>query len=91
MKKFLMGLLAVVLVGGVGIYLFRAPLMDMLFERITADMFVESDIDPYDPGVALGERLPSLLALHQGAEVTDLASFMGENGLVLYAIRSVDW
>lgn len=91
MKKFLIGLLAVVAVGGVGIYLFRAPLMDMVVEQLTADMFVAADTDPYDPGVALGERLPSLLALHQGAEVTDLAAFVGENGVVLYAIRSVDW
>ena len=91
MKKFLVGLLAVVIVGGIGVVAFRAPLVEMLTERMTADMFVGDDSDQYDPGLPIGAPLPPLLASHHGTQVTNLASFMGQRGIALYAMRSVDW
>lgn len=91
MKKFLVGLLTLVIVGGIGIFAFRAPLTEMLTERMTANMFVVEDLDQFDPGVAVGRPLPLLLASHNGTRVTNLNPFMGQQGAVLYAVRSVDW
>ena len=91
MKKFLVGLLVVVIVGGAGIFVFRGPLIDALTELATADMFVAADSDSYDPGLPVGARLPALLALHEGDQVVNLTSFAGSKGIVLYAVRSVDW
>ena len=91
MKKFLVGLLVVVIVGGAGIFVFRGPLIEILTERLTADMFVAVDSDSYDPGLPVGAPLPALRALHNGEEVVDLTPFSGRNGTVLYAVRSVDW
>jgi hypothetical protein len=83
--------LGVVLVLVLGGYLFREPLMNAIVERMTADMFVTADTDDYDPGVATGEKLPAIRARHDGAEITDIRRFMGTNGTVLIANRSVDW
>lgn len=91
MKKFLIGLLTVIVVTGAGMFLFREPLKDMAFERIAADVFVAEDTDAYDPGTAVGTQLPPLLALHDGRQVTDVSPFMGSKGVALFAVRSVDW
>jgi hypothetical protein len=91
MKRFLSYLLAFVVVAGAGIYLFREPLKDALYARITADMFVPRDDDAYDPGAAIGTALPALRARYQGREITQLAEFGGANGMVLFVNRSVDW
>lgn len=91
MKTFLIGLLAVIVIAGAAIALFREPLKDMAYERIAADVFVAEDTDNYDPGVAVGAPLPPLLALHGGDRVTDVRGFMGTKGVALFAVRSVDW
>ncbi len=91
MKTFLIGLLAVIVIAGAGIAVFREPLKDMAYERIAADVFVAEDTDSYDPGVAVGALLPPLRALHDGDQVTDVRAFMGTKGVALFAIRSVDW
>jgi hypothetical protein len=91
MKKFLLGSLTVIVVLAAAAFVFREPLMDALKERITADMFVSADTDAYDPGVAIGEPLPSLRALYDGAEITDVRRFAGANGTALVVNRSVDW
>jgi uncharacterized protein YxeA len=59
MKKVLAIALGVVVVAAGGVYVFRAPLMDAMFERMTANMFVAGDTDAFDPGVAVGEPLPT--------------------------------
>jgi hypothetical protein len=82
------GALAALVLGG---YVFREPLMTALFERMTADMFVESDSDAYDVGPAVGTKIPAIRALHDGAELTDVTTLAGSRGLVLIPNRSVDW
>jgi hypothetical protein len=74
-----------------GAYVFREPLMEALFERITADMFVQSDSDTFDPGAAVGARLPAIRASYGEEELTDATTLAGPRGLVLIANRSVDW
>ncbi|HEX7035371.1 MAG TPA: hypothetical protein VF210_06325 [Pseudomonadales bacterium] len=91
MKKVLIGVLVTVLTVGAAAYLFREPLLQAIADRLTADMFVAADTDAFDPGPALGAPLPALTARHGNRTVHDLAPFMGENGVVLFAVRSVDW
>ena len=91
MKKFSAVTLAVIVVVGAALLLFREPLFDALGELITADMFVAADEDDFDPGVGVGEPVPEIAARHQGRAVTGVAEFLGPNGLVLMAVRSVDW
>jgi hypothetical protein len=74
-----------------GAYVFREPLMGAMFERMTADMFVQRDDDTYDVGAAVGSRIPTIHAIRDGAVVTDVAQLAGANGLVLVPNRSVDW
>ncbi len=81
----------VIVVAGIAVYTFREPLMTALFEKITADMFVASDTDAYDPGPAVGTTLPAIHARYRGGEVTQLGDFMGSKGLALFVNRSVDW
>lgn len=91
MKKVLLGLLAVLVVAGIAGYLFREPLMQTVMNSVTADMFVDADSDAFDPGLAVGAHMPLIAARYQGTTVNGLAQFMGENGVVLFAVRSVDW
>jgi hypothetical protein len=91
MKRILIGILAVIVVAAAGLYTFRGPLMEVAIERMTAHMFVSRDTDTYDPGVAVGQPFPAIRARFDDRELTGLGSFMGKRGLVVYAIRSVDW
>ena len=91
MKKWLIGIASAIAVVALAGYAFRAPLMNAMFERMTAHMFVAKDDDAYDPGIARGERLPPLHARYAGKDVTDASSLMGAKGLALYVNRSVDW
>lgn len=90
MRKLAITIVVLAVLAG-SLYAFRAPIMEALMERLTADMFVPADTDEYDPGVAVGAMLPPLRATYNGNEVNDVAGFMGERGVALYAIRSVDW
>jgi len=83
-----LGVLAALMLGA---YVFREPLMAAAFEKLTADMFVPADSDAYDPGAAVGARLPAIRALHDGTEVTDATTLTGSHGFVLIPNRSVDW
>ena len=80
--------LALVIVLG---YLFREPLKDMAFDRLTRNMFVSADNDDFDPGPALGSRFPGLRATYQGRAVTLIEEFAGANGTAFVASRSLDW
>jgi hypothetical protein len=91
MQRWLIGVAAGVGLIASGAYAFREPLLGAMFERVTADMFVAKDDDPYDPGLAIGAQLPALRARYAGHEITDVAAFMGANGLALFVNRSVDW
>lgn len=91
MKKFLIAAVVVVALVGAGLWLFRQPLMAVGADLLTADMFVTADAAQFDPGLAVGERFPAVLALQGGRTVTDVAEFLGPNGVVVFANRSVVW
>jgi peroxiredoxin len=73
------------------VLLFREPLKEAAYEKITDDMFVDADTDDFDPGPAIGSRFPGVNALYEGDRITLLDDFAGPNGLVLMASRSFDW
>jgi hypothetical protein len=91
MKKILIWIVAVIVVAAAGLYTFREPLQEVAIERMTANMFVSRDSDAYDPGPAVGQPFPAILARFEDREVTGVGSFMGTRGMVVYAVRSVDW
>ncbi len=91
MKKVLIGTLGVLAIVAVAGYLFREPLLKAVAERLTADMFIAADTDDFDPGIPVGSQMPDINARYDGRTVQDLAEFQGDNGLVLFANRSVDW
>jgi hypothetical protein len=91
MKKSLLSLVAVVVVAGAAVYLFRDAVTVTAAEFLTADMFVDATVATLEVGVAVGERFPQILAVHEGETVTDVAGFAGPDGLVLIANRSVVW
>ena len=91
MKKFLLGLLIVLALAGVGVFLFQEPLKEFVFEKITSDMYVAVDNDSFDPGLAVGEQFPAIRAQRDGVLVTDIAPLSGTKGMVFIANRSVDW
>lgn len=91
MKKILLILLAALLVAAALAYLWREPLKEAAYARLTQGMFVAQDTDDFDPGPALGSRFPGLRASYQGREVTLVEEFAGEKGTVFIASRSLDW
>jgi peroxiredoxin len=91
MKKFLTLTAALlVLVIALG-YLFREPLKEAAFDRLTRDMFVPADDDDFNPGPAIGSRFPGLRATYQGRAITLIEEFAGDRGTVFIASRSLDW
>ena len=58
--------LTIVAVAASGIYAFHEPLMAAVIDRMTANMYVASDTDAYDPGVAVGQPMPAIRALLDG-------------------------
>ena len=75
MKKFLVVTIAVLLMAAAVIYLLREPLKEMVFARLTADMFVDTDQDSFDPGPATGSHFPGFRATYQGREVSLIDKF----------------
>ena len=91
MGKILAGVIGfIVLTAGVG-FLFKAEVKSFVRENITRGMFVEADTDSFDPGLPVGASFPAIKAIHRGQQVTSIQQFMGDKGLAVYAIRSVDW
>jgi len=72
-------------------YLFREPLKEMAFARLTQNMFVAGDNDDFDPGPTVGSHFPGLQASYQGRTVTLIEEFAGANGTAFIASRSYDW
>jgi len=79
------------LVVAAGIYLFRAQLWDMTAQKLTDGMFVETDTDAFNPGIAVGSQFPDIYAQYQGREVIDAGEFIHDKGMVFIANRSADW
>ena len=91
MKKVLIGLAVLIVVAGVGVFLFQEPLKDAAFDQLTSDMFIAGDNDAFDPGLEVGARFPGINANGNTGVVTNVAQYAGPNGLVFVANRSVDW
>lgn len=91
MKKILLILLTVLLVAAAALYVWREPLKQTAYARLTEGMFVAQDTDDFDPGPALGSRFPGLRARYQGREIALIEEFAGVNGTVVVASRSLDW
>ena len=60
-------------------------------QQLTADMFVASDRDAFDPGLSVGARFPALSARLNAMPVTDISRLVGDKGMIFIAVRSVDW
>ena len=91
MKKILLIVLPALLVAAAAVYIWREPLKEAAYARLTEDMFVGQDADAFDPGPALGSRFPGLRASYRGREITLIEEFAGVNGTVFVASRSLDW
>lgn len=91
MKRILSIAVCVVLIAAATVYLFREPLKQAAYARLTADMFVTQDTDNFDPGPAIGSHFPGLRASYGGRELTLLDQLSGDKGTVLIASRSLDW
>ena len=91
MKKVFTGLIGFIVIAAAGVYLFRQPLMETVGEGITANMFVSVDSDAFDPGLAIGDTFPALLARYRGKTITDMGEFLSDKGMIFIANRSVDW
>jgi len=91
MKRTLGIVIGLLLVAGALLFLFRDPLRQLLYDRLTRDMFVSGDRDDFDPGPVTGSSFPGLRAEYQGREVTLLQPFAGSRGVAFIALRSVDW
>ena len=72
-------------------FVFREPLLAAVVDKMTANMFVPSDTDAYDPGLPVGTTFPAIHALYAGRDVTGIGEFMGKRGLAIFVNRSVDW
>ncbi len=55
------------------------------------NMFLDEDTDSFDPGLPIGEQLPTIRAIFAGQEINNIEQFFGDKGAVFLAMRSVDW
>lgn len=91
MKKIIYRILVGIAILAIAAYLMRAPLLALLKENITENMFVSADTDNFDPGLEIGSPFPQLHALYQDEVIADLTPFMGAAGMVVVANRSAEW
>jgi peroxiredoxin len=90
-KRTLVVALAVLFGAGIMLLLFRDPIKQAAYDRLTDDMFVAADSDDFDPGPAVGSRFPGLNAVYGGRRIQLLEELAGSRGTVLVASRSLDW
>jgi hypothetical protein len=45
----------------------------------------------FDPGIGVGETIPSFAARDQGGKLRSFADLVGPSGLILLFYRSADW
>ena len=91
MKKILIATGIVLLLLLAADILFKEPLKQAAYDRITQGMFTDVDGDDFDTGPAIGSRFPEITALYQGRQVGQIALFTGPRGTVFMASRSFDW
>ena len=51
----------------------------------------QEGVTPFDPGPAIGDRLPAFEAVDQDGRPRTFESLRGPSGLVLLFFRSADW
>jgi hypothetical protein len=90
-KRFVLMTLAVLVTAGAALILFRGAIVPIVADLLPPNMFVGAGAANLEIGVPVGERFPEILAVHGERTVTDVAEFVGPNGLVLVANRSVVW
>lgn len=54
-------------------------------------MFIAEDTDDFDPGLAIGTPLPAIAVQGAAQSWQSLEAFTGPKGLVIVAVRSVEW
>ena len=54
-------------------------------------MFITEDTDEFDPGLAIGTPLPAIAVQGPTQTWQSLEAFSGPKGLVIVAVRSVEW
>jgi len=91
MKQILLIVALAVLTGGVLMYLFKAPLKEAAYNKVTENMFVEADTDAFNPGPAVGSMFPGVRAVHDGRAISLINEFAGSRGTIFVASRSLDW
>ncbi len=91
MTRTLIIALAVFLGAGAMLFLFREPIKEAGYARLTRDMFVPADTDAFDPGPALGSRFPGVSAVYRGRRIQLIDEFAGPRGTVFVASRSLHW
>jgi peroxiredoxin len=89
-KKLLVAVAILALLAA-AVLVYREPLRQALYDRVTADMFVAGDADTFDPGPVIGSHFPGVNATYKGREIRLLEAFAGPNGTVFLATRSADW
>ena len=55
------------------------------------NMFLDADTDSFDPGLPIGAQFPAIRAISEGREINGVEDFIEDKGLVVFAVRSVDW
>jgi peroxiredoxin len=89
-KKILISAILIVVIAVVSIN-FSLIKEEFIEQFITAEMFVDADIDQFDAGPNIGLKIPPINAIYDGKIILDITTFSGESGLVLVINRSLDW
>ena len=72
-------------------FIFSSPLLAQGMGPNLENMFLNEDIDDFDPGVPVGMQFPMIRARYEGEEITSIDGFHGDKGLIFFAVRSADW
>ncbi len=91
MKKTLKWILIIAFVVGGSALFLKEPLMEMVGDMMTNDMFRNGDDDSFTASLDIGDAMPAIKASYKGDVVEDMNQFSGENGYVVIINRSVDW
>ena len=89
-KSLTAAIAAMAVLGGTG-FAFGDTSSEVHSDQRTQDMFITEDQDDFSPGIEMGESFPAIKARHADGIVTGIETFMGPNGLVFFANRSIDW
>jgi hypothetical protein len=91
LRKVSIGVAVILVLLVSGVVIFRDEAKSLAFAWMTEDMFLEEDLDDYDPGIAVIDAFPQIKVSMNGETYTDLRPFIGPRGLVVLFSRSVVW